>query len=102
VQQAPIIHHQQLAGIEQEADLELRRAQQLVECAPCTIVGGQLRRRQQRHEIQPRTEVHCLQPAGDVELDRRRAGHQLGGGIAIAKSHRGLRQHPERLGIARA
>ena len=54
---------QEFAGGEQEADLEFRRAQQMVEGPACTVVRVQLAGRPQRDEIQPRTQVDRHQPA---------------------------------------
>src|SRR5437773_12091265 len=39
VQQAAIVEHQQIAGLQQKADLEIRRAQAVVEQLPRPVVG---------------------------------------------------------------
>src|SRR5690348_3074892 len=97
MQQAPVVHDQQLAGVELETDLELRRAQQMIERAACLVVTGQRLRGTQWDEIQPRTEIHRLQASGCIELDRRCAGHEIGRIVSPSESDRSIRQELERL-----
>ena len=74
VQQAAVVEHHEVARLQEEADLELRSPQALIELTARAEVGVELLGREERHEVQARAEVDGLHGAGDVELDRRRTG----------------------------
>ena len=97
VQQAAIVEHQQIAGLQQKADLEIRRAQAVVEQLPRPVVGVEALGRKQRHEIQPRAEVDGLEITTEVELDERRTRGQLDVDVEVFEPHRRAREHAERL-----